>query len=137
MMAMEMIGRSSLREKQVGSGFGASVLRSQQFSLPLFLRAHLECSLLALQQQRLFIAVAFLLHLLLQPRGQSSPAFCCVRSTGDWAQQEALAMLMAATPSWQRSRGCFNLGSKIKCHSGHGRSRREGRLHSEQTVKLN
>jgi len=79
-IAIMAMGRSSLRVKQ--AGFGTSALRSQQFFL-LSLLAHLKHSLLALQQLRPFVAVAFLLLLLLQPQDQSSPSSSYLGSVGD------------------------------------------------------
>jgi hypothetical protein len=96
MMAMGRKVRGPLREKQAGSGSGASVLQLQQFSLFLSVRAHLKHSLLALQQQRLFAAVAFLLPLLLRPQGPSLLSSCRLESVRRWPQQEALARSAAA-----------------------------------------
>jgi hypothetical protein len=51
----EVMVMDPLREKKVGSGFGAGVLKLQQFSMFLFVCEH---SLLALPWQRHFAAVA-------------------------------------------------------------------------------
>ena len=76
-------GEGPSLKKQASSGFGASVLQLQQFSLILSVRAHLEHSLLALQQQRLFA-------------GPSLLSSCCLGSVRRWPQQEALARSAAA-----------------------------------------